>query len=49
LLEEKQKWVANMLGYGFKIIYKREKNMVENALSRKEEYTVGLLCVISIL
>jgi hypothetical protein len=48
--KEKQKWVTKMLGYGFEIIYKKGKhNMVENALSRKEEEIEGLLCVISIL
>ena len=35
--KEKQKWVTNMLGYDFEIIYKNGKqNMVENALSRKD-------------
>jgi hypothetical protein len=38
-----------MLGYDFEIIYKKGKqNMVADALSRKEEDTEGLLCVISI-
>jgi hypothetical protein len=38
-----------MLGYEFEIIYKKGKqNMVVDALSRKEEDTEGLLCVISI-
>ena len=32
-LEEKQKWVANMLGYDFEISYKKGKqNMVADAL-----------------
>jgi hypothetical protein len=48
-LEEKQKWVTKMLGYDFEIIYKKGKqNIVVDALSRKEEDTNGLLCVISI-
>ena len=35
-LEEKQKWVAKMLGYDFEIVYKKGKqDMVEDALSRK--------------
>jgi hypothetical protein len=38
-----------MLGYDFEIIYKKRKqNVVEDALSRKEEDTKGILCVISI-
>jgi hypothetical protein len=38
-----------MLGYDFEIIYKKGKqNVVADALSRKEEDTEGLLCVISI-
>jgi DNA relaxase NicK len=38
-----------MLCYDFEIIYKKGKqNVVIDALSRKEEYTKGLLCVISI-
>jgi hypothetical protein len=39
-----------MIGYDFESIYKKGKqNVVENALSRKEEDIEGLLCVISIL
>ena len=46
--EEKQKWVAKILGHDFEIIYKEGKhNIVEDALSRKEE-TMGSLCIISI-
>ena len=36
-LEEKQKWVPNMLGYDFEIFYKKGKlNVVADALSRKD-------------
>jgi hypothetical protein len=39
-----------MLCYDFEIIYKKGKrNIVANALSRKEEETKGSLCVICIL
>jgi hypothetical protein len=35
-LEEKQKWVMNILGHDFEIIYKKGKhNVVVDALSRK--------------
>jgi hypothetical protein len=38
-----------MLGYDFEIIDEKGKhNVVEDALSRKEEETKGSLCVISI-
>jgi hypothetical protein len=48
-LEEKQKWVTNMLGDDFQIIYKKGKhNVVEDVISRKEKETEGSLCVISI-
>jgi hypothetical protein len=49
-LEEQQKWVTNMLGYDFKIIYKKGKHntVMENSLSRKEEEIEGSLCVIYI-
>ena len=34
--EDKKKWVTKMLGYDFKIIYKKGKlNVVADALSRK--------------
>jgi hypothetical protein len=47
--EEKQKCLTNMLGYGFKIIYKKGKrNLVADSLSRKEEEIKGSLCAISI-
>jgi len=37
--------VTNILGYPFKIIYQNgNKNIVVDELSRKEEYTKGLLC-----
>jgi hypothetical protein len=45
-----KKWVTDMLGYDFEIIYKKGKhNVVEDALSRKDEETKGSLCVIFIL
>jgi hypothetical protein len=35
---EKQKWVTNMFGYDYEIIYKKGKeNVVVDALSRKYE------------
>jgi phage-related protein len=35
---EKQKWVTNIFGYDYEIIYKKGKyNMVNDALSRKYE------------
>jgi hypothetical protein len=38
-----------MLGYDFEIVYKKGKyNVVEDALSRKEEETKGSLCAIYI-
>ena len=49
-LEEKQKWVTNMLGYDFEIIYKKGKqNVVADALSRKDEDVEAFLCAISII
>ena len=48
--EEQQKWVKNMLGYDFEIIYKKGKqNVVVDALSRKDEDVEALLCTISII
>ena len=38
-----------MLGYDFEIIYKKGENVVENALSRKEDDIKSLLFVISIM
>ena len=39
-----------MLGYDFKIIYKKGKlNVVVDALSRKDEKVVAFLCAISII
>ena len=39
-----------MLGYGFEIIYKKgKKNVVADALSRKDEDVEALLCAISII
>ena len=48
--KEKQEWVTKMLGYDFEIIYKKGKhNMVEDALSRKDEDVESLLCALSII
>jgi hypothetical protein len=48
--EEQQKWVTKILGYDFEIIYKKgKKNVVADALSRKDEDVEALLCVISII
>ena len=47
--EEQQKWVTNMLGYDFEIIYKKGKlNVVADALSRKDEDVEAFICVVSI-
>ena len=47
--KEYQKWVTNMLGYDFEIVYKKgKKNVVADALSRKDEDLEALLCTISI-
>jgi hypothetical protein len=36
--QEKQKWVTKLFGYGYEIIYKKDKeNVVVDALSRKYE------------
>ena len=38
------------IGYDFEIIYKKgKKNVVSDALSRKDEYVDTFLCVISII
>ena len=48
--EEQHKWVTNMLGYDFEIIYKKGKqNVVADALSRKGEDVEVLVCSISII
>ena len=48
--EDKKKWVTKMLGYDFEIIYKKgKKNVVADALSRKDEDVEALLCSISII
>src|ERR1700733_295411 len=48
--EEQQKWVTKMLGYDFEIIYKKgKKNVVADALSRKDKDVEALLCTISII
>ena len=39
-----------MLGYDFEIIYKKgKKNLVADALSRKDEHVEAFLCAISII
>ena len=46
--EEQQKWVTKMLGYDFEIIYKKgKKNVVMDALSRKDGDMEALFCAIS--
>jgi hypothetical protein len=48
--EKQQKWVTKMLGYDFEIIYKKGKtNVVEDALSRKDEYVEAFVYAISII
>jgi hypothetical protein len=48
--EEQQKWVTKILGYDFEIVYKKGKqNVVEYALSRKDEDVEAFLYVISII
>ena len=48
--EEQKKWVTNMLGDDFEIIYKKGKlNVVAHALSRKDEEVEELLCTIYII
>jgi hypothetical protein len=47
---EQQKWVTKILGYDFEIIYKKgKKNVVEDALSRKDEDVEAFLYAISII
>ena len=49
-LEEQKKWVTNMLGYDFEIIYKKGKqNVVADALSRKDEDVEALFCAIFVI
>ena len=46
--EEQKKWVTKMWGYDFEIIYKTgKKNVVADALSRKDEDVEALLCASS--
>jgi hypothetical protein len=48
--EEQQKCVTKILGYDFEIIYKKgKKNVVADALSRKDEDVEAFLCAISII
>jgi len=49
-LEEHKKWVTNMLGYDFEIVYKKGKqNVLADVLSRKDEDVEALFCAISII
>ena len=49
-LEEQKKWVTNMLGYDFDIIYRRGKKIfVAYELPRKDEDVEALLCAFSII
>ena len=49
-LEEHRKWVTNMFGFDFDIIYRKgKKNFVVVALSRKDEDVEALFCAISII
>jgi hypothetical protein len=48
--EEQQKWATKVLGYDFEIVYKKgKKNVVVDALSRKDEDVEAFLCAISII
>jgi hypothetical protein len=48
--KEQQKWVPKILGYDFEIVYKKgKKNVVADALSRKDEDVETFLCAISII
>ena len=48
--EEQQKWVTKILGYDFEIIYKKgKKNVVVDALSRKDEDVEAFICAILII
>jgi len=48
--EEQQNWVTKMLDYDFEIIYKKgKKNVVADALSRKDVDVEALLCAIFII
>ena len=48
--EEHKKWVTKMLGYDFEIIYKKgKKNVVADALLRKDEDVEAFFCAISII
>jgi hypothetical protein len=48
--EEQQKWVIEILGYDFEIIYKKGKQNVEvDALSRKDKDVEEFLCAILII
>jgi hypothetical protein len=50
MVSEQQKWVTKILGYDFEIIYKKGKqNVLEDALSRKDEDVEAFLCAISII
>jgi hypothetical protein len=47
---EEQKWVTKILGYDFEIVYKKgKKNVVADALSRKDEDGGAFICYILII
>jgi len=47
--KEQQKWVPKILGYDFEVVYKKwKKNVVADALSRKDEDVKAFLYAISI-
>jgi len=49
-LEEHRKWVTNMFGFDFDIIYRKgNQNFFADALSRKDEDVEALFCAISII
>jgi hypothetical protein len=50
LQKKDKKWVTKKLGYDIEIIYKKgKKNVVEDALSTKDEDVEAFLCAIYII